>query len=119
MKKLFGGIKLAMQIEKIQTPEISQKTRPKTAVIVKQQKEYLEGNQFAAKFYDDLGKYLREKGYTVSFHSPESGTPPQADIWITHGGYNSPKGTKQILLAQYRRPFFTKGIREAIDKAVG
>jgi len=115
--RLFGALqKTALKIEKVQTPTVNQVTRPKTAVVVKQDKQYLENNKFANKFYDELGSFLREKGYAVSFHNTDVGQPAPADLWINHGGYNPPKGTKQILLPQYRRPFFTRGMREFIEK---
>lgn len=118
-RKLFGSIvKKAIRIEKVQTPKASQTVRGKTAVVVRQDKQYLENNKFAAKFYDDLGAYLRGKGYAVSFHNTDAGDPPAADLWINHGGYNPPKDTKQVLLPQYRRPFFTKGMRQLVDKGI-
>ncbi len=76
----------------------------KTAVIIKGNPKYVEGNKEAERFYNRIKKFLESLGYQVVFDSGFSHTlPPMADLWIGHSrGADrlrfAPKGVKTIAL---------------------
>ena len=76
----------------------------KTAVIIKGNPKFIEGNKDAERFYQDLKLFLMDLGYSVDFDAGEPHTVPlSADLWISHSRGSSrlkfaPHGTKTIAL---------------------
>jgi hypothetical protein len=91
---------------------IKQVTVGPSAVIEKLEEE----NPFNTKFYDDMSKYLRDKGYKVNICDPAAGDFPSVELWVTYGGYNAPEGTQQLVLQRFKRMFFTDRIKKALDR---
>jgi hypothetical protein len=90
----------------------------KTAVIIKGNSKFIEGNVSAENFYKDLRTFFEELGYTVSFDDGEPyTTPPMADLWIGHSRGSdrlrfAPEGTKTLSLG------IKGGINHPKDKAI-
>lgn len=60
-------------------------TGQKTAVIIKGNPKFIEGNPKAEQFYSDLADHLKSLGYKVSFDAGEDFTePPKANLWVGH-----------------------------------
>lgn len=58
---------------------------PMTAVIIKGNPKYIDGNPLATAFYNEIRSYLLNLGYTVSMDPGEPFTQPiDADLWIGH-----------------------------------
>jgi len=138
--------KLALHTEFSQKPEVVQVGRSPSAVIVKGNPKFITNNPLANKFYNTIADYLRQKNHSVTFDKGEPYTQPaNADLWIGHSrGIDrlrfAPKGTKTLDLSQYEHPvakafnakyvpgqdilppphhyFFTKEMRQAIDKLI-
>ena len=79
------------------------KKEQKTAVIIKGNPKYLKYHKKESrKFYSDIAKFMRSKGYKVRYNAGKPyTTPPDADIWIGHSrGVGrlrfSPEHTKTI-----------------------
>lgn len=76
----------------------------KTAVIIKGNPKYIEGNIEAERFYQQIKRFLEKLGYEVSFDAGLSDTlPPKADLWVGHsiGATRfrfAPKGIKLVSL---------------------
>lgn len=76
----------------------------KTAVIIKGNPKFIEGNKYADAFYNDLKDFLVMLGYEVDFDAGEPHTVPhKADLWISHSRGSdrlrfAPEGTKTIAL---------------------
>lgn len=110
-------VKAALQIEQKQVPTADQVTRQPTAVVIQGNQDYIKGNHAAKKFYADIAAFIRDKGYSVTVtKGEESGHPPGANVWVSHGGLNPPKGTKVLNIPQYPRPFMTKALINALDR---
>jgi hypothetical protein len=57
----------------------------KTAIIIKGNPKYIDNNQKAENFYNDVKSFLEDLNYKVSFNSGKPyTTPPSADLWIGH-----------------------------------
>jgi GNAT superfamily N-acetyltransferase len=91
-----------------------------TAVIVKGNPKYIDGNAQADKFYGKLAKFVESKGYAVSFDPGTPHTSPKkADLWIGHSrGIDrlrfAPKGTATIAMGS---PEIKGTINHPLDKA--
>ncbi len=76
----------------------------KSAIIIKGNSKFIEGNPLAEIFYQDIKKFLEGLGYQISFDSGEPyTTPPKADLWIGHSRGSdrlrfAPEGTKTVAL---------------------
>jgi len=56
-----------------------------TAVIIKGNPEYIDDNQRADQFYQELRRLLEKEGYQVRVHDGEPHTTPdEADVWVGH-----------------------------------
>ena len=56
-----------------------------TAVIVKGNPKFIDGNTLADNFYDEIKTFLENQGYTVSYDPGEPYTSPkEANLWIGH-----------------------------------
>jgi hypothetical protein len=90
----------------------------RTAIIIKGNPKFIEGNVSAENFYNDLRTFLEGLGYIVSFDDGESyTTPPEADLWIGHSRGSdrlrfAPKSTKTIALG------IQGGINHPKDRAI-
>lgn len=110
-------VKKALHTERKQVTQTEQISRQPSAIIIQGNQDYIRGNHAAKKFYNDIADYIRQKGYTVGqVKGEESGAPPGANIWISHGGVNPPEGTKVLNIPQYPRPFITKHLIKALDR---
>jgi hypothetical protein len=57
----------------------------KSAVIIKGNPKFVEGNPDADRFYAELKSFLEELGYQATLDSGEPHTQPKpADVWIAH-----------------------------------
>lgn len=82
-------LKKALHTEQRQYTQTAQVSRKPSAVIVKGNPDYINGNPAANRFYKDLAQLIREKGYTVSFDAGKAYTmPPPADLWLGHSRGN-------------------------------
>jgi hypothetical protein len=90
----------------------------KTAIIIKGNPIFIDGNSNAEMFYSELKFFLESLGYSVSFDPGLPHTKPvDADLWVSHSWGSSrlqfaPINTKTIALG-------TKGgINHLEDKAL-
>lgn len=78
--------------------------KPLSAVIIKGNPKFIDGNQKATDFYNNLQTYLESKGYEVTQDPGKAYTsPPKANVWIGHSrGVDrlrfAPEGTSTIRL---------------------
>lgn len=57
----------------------------KTAVIIKGNPKFVDGNRDADRFYNELKLFLESLGYVVSLDTGEPYTEPKAaDVWVGH-----------------------------------
>lgn len=57
----------------------------KTAIVIKGNPKFIEGNPEADRFYEGVRKILEDNGFAVSFDPGEPYTQPQpADLWVGH-----------------------------------
>jgi superfamily II DNA or RNA helicase/RimJ/RimL family protein N-acetyltransferase len=76
----------------------------RSAVIIKGNPAYIEGNQEADQFYGDLADALKERGFSVDFDAGTPFTSPAAaDLWVGHSRgadrlQYAPEGTATISL---------------------
>ena len=116
-KEKVGMIKEALKTERQQRTQTEQVSRLPSAIIIQGNQDYICGNFAAKKFYADIADLIRKKGYTVTqTKGEESGQPPGANLWVSHGGYNPPEGTKVLNIPQYPRPFMTKALIGALNR---
>lgn len=82
----------------------AEESPPRTAVIIRGNPKFVNGNPAADAFYAKLQKHLEQQGYTVSQDAGEPHTAPQAaNLWLAHSrGVDrlpyAPKGTRGIAL---------------------
>jgi 8-oxo-dGTP diphosphatase/2-hydroxy-dATP diphosphatase len=90
----------------------------KTAVVIKGNPKFIEGNKDARAFYLDLKTFLEGLGYAVVFDRGEPyTTPPPADLWVGHSRGSdrlrfAPTATKTLALG------VEGGINHSQDKAL-
>jgi hypothetical protein len=83
----------------------------KTAIIIKGNPKFIEGNQIAEKFYNDLKLFLEELGYKTSFDTGEPYTTPKgADIWIGHS-----RGCDRLRFASTETATIYLGTKDGIN----
>jgi hypothetical protein len=79
-----------------------------SAVIITGNPKYIKGNQDAKRFYSQLGDFVADQGYRVSFDAGKPRTSPnKADVWIGHSrGADrlrfAPSGTTTIPVGSHR-----------------
>jgi len=67
------------------TPDNHKAASSPTAVVVKGNPRFIEGNAEATRFYDEIKKHLESVGYSVTFDAGEPYTQPvNADLWVGH-----------------------------------
>jgi hypothetical protein len=86
----------------LQKPQIFQKVRQPTAIIIKSSPEYIKNNKYVYTFYNSLADYMRKKNYSVTTHDCNT-VPCKADVWLGHASGASllkfaPEGVKTIAI---------------------
>ena len=82
--------------------KMAKKEEAKSAVIIKGNPRYVNNNDMAKRFYAEIEKYLKSKGFSVKMDSGKEYTqPPTANLWIGHSrGVDrlrfAPKGTHTL-----------------------
>ena len=81
----------------------------KTAVIIKGNPLYIEGNEKATLFYHELALFLQSLGFETTFDAGEPYTQPQvADVWIGHS-----RGADRLRFAPVGKKVIGIGVPES------
>lgn len=83
----------------------------KTAVIIKGNPKFIEGNSEADRFYDDLKRFLEGLGYSVSFDPGSPYTSPDvASVWVGHS-----RGVDRLRFAPHGTIVVSLGVEGGIN----